>query len=141
MTVVKFLLRRNTRAIYCQTLVLALWHGFVPHSCARRTATERRPMLQLGPIHAPALIGGVVLGVAGFAPLAAMVLLVRSKRIKGSIGKGLAAIALSFTFLMAALALVWVAAPQDILVVTIGVLGGFLVMWVVLAAITMSRGL
>ena len=96
-------------------------------------------MLQLGPIHAPALIGGAVLGVAGFAPLAAMVL--RSKRIKGSIGKGLAAIALSFTFLMAALALVWVAAPQDILVVTIGVLGGFLVMWVVLAAITMSRGL
>ena len=139
MPVVKFLLRRNTRAIYCQTLVLALWHGFVSHSCARRTATERRPMLQLGPIHAPALIGGAVLGVAGFAPLAAMVL--RSKRIKGSIGKGLAAIALSFTFLMAALALVWVAAPQDILVVTIGVLGGFLVMWVVLAAITMSRGL
>lgn len=98
-------------------------------------------MLQLGPIHAPALIGGTVLGVAGFAPLAAMVLLVRSRRIKGSIGKGLAAIALSFTFLMAALALVWVAAPQDILVVTIGILGGFLVMWVVLAAITMSRGL
>lgn len=98
-------------------------------------------MLQLGPIHAPALVGGVALGVAGFAPLAIMVLLVRSKRIKGSIGKGLASVALSFTFLMAALALVWVAAPQDILVVTIGVLGGFLVMWAVLAAITMSRGL
>ena len=58
-------------------------------------------MLQLGPIHAPALIGGAVLGVA----------------------------------------IVWVAAAQDLVVVTIGVLGGFLVMWVVLAAITMSRGL
>lgn len=98
-------------------------------------------MLQLGPIHALPLIGGVVLGIAGFAPLAAMVLLVRSKRIKGSIGKGLAAIALSFTFLMAALALVLAAAPQDILVVTIGVLGGFLIMWAALAVIAMSRRL
>lgn len=98
-------------------------------------------MLQLGPIHAPVLIGGVALGVVGFAPLSAMVLLVRSRRIKGSIGKGLAAVALSFTFLMAALALVWVTVPQDILVVTIGVLGGFLVMWAVLAAIAMSRRL
>lgn len=98
-------------------------------------------MLQLGPIHAPALIGGAVLGIAGFAPLAAMVLLVRAKRIKGSIGKGIAAIALSFTFLMAALALVWAAAPQDILVVTIGVLGGFLIMWAALAVIAMSRRL
>lgn len=98
-------------------------------------------MLQLGPIHALPLLGGVVLGIAGFAPLAAMVLLVRAKRIKGSIGKGLAAIALSFTFLMAALALVWAGAPQDILVVTIGVLGGFLIMWAALAVIAMSRRL
>ncbi|MDO4436559.1 MAG: hypothetical protein Q4B77_01200 [Coriobacteriaceae bacterium] len=98
-------------------------------------------MPQLGPIHAPALVGGVLLGIAGFAPLIAVSMLVRSKRMKGSIAKGLAAVALSFSFLMAALALVWVVVPQDILVVTIGVLGGFLIMWTALAVMSMSRRL
>ena len=40
---------------------------------------------------------------------------------------------------MAAFALVWMSGPQDLPVVAVGFLMGFLVMWAVLAAKTMSH--
>lgn len=82
---------------------------------------------------------GMGLGVAAFAPLFAVVLLARSGRLKPTVGKGMAALGISFVFAMTALALVWMSAPQDMLVVAIGFLVGFLVMWAVLAAKTMSH--
>lgn len=98
-------------------------------------------MQTLDPTHIFDLVAGVGLGVAGFAPLLAVVLMVRSGRIKPSVGKGMAALAASFVFLMAAFGAIWVLVPRDILAVAIGFLGGFLVMWAVLAAMTMSHRL
>lgn len=96
-------------------------------------------MQSLGPAHIAPLLVGVGLGVAGFAPMLAVTLLVRNKRMQPSVGKGMVAVALSLVFLMGALAAVWVLAPQDILVVSLGFLGGFLGMWAVLAAKSTSH--
>ncbi len=87
------------------------------------------------------LVAGMGIGIAGFMPLLAVVLLARKRRIRATVGKGMAALAVSFAFLMAALALMWVVAPADLVVFAIGFLGGFLIMWAVLAAITMGRRL
>ncbi len=87
------------------------------------------------------LVAGMGIGIAGFMPMLAVVLLARKKHIRATVGKGMAALAVSFVFLMAAFALVWAVAPADLVVFATGFLGGFLVMWAVLAAITMSRRL
>lgn len=87
------------------------------------------------------LVTGMGVGVAGFMPMLTVVLLARKKRIQPTVGKGMAALAVSFVFLMAVFALMWAVAPADLVVFAIGFLGGFLVMWAVLAAITMSRRL
>ncbi len=87
------------------------------------------------------LVAGMGIGVAGFMPMSMVVLLARKKRIRATVGKGMAALAISFAFLMAAFALMWAVAPADLVVFAIGFLVGFLVMWAVLAAITMSRRL
>ena len=79
------------------------------------------------------------MGVAGFAPLLAVVQMVRSGRIKPSVGKGMVALAISFIFLMTAFGAIWLLAPRDLPVVAVGFLMGFLVMWAVLAAKTMSH--
>ena len=85
------------------------------------------------------LVAGI--GVAGFMPMLAVVLLARKKRMRPTVGKGMAALAISFVFLMAVFALMWAVAPADVVVFAIGFLGGFLIMWAVLAAMTMSRRL
>lgn len=82
---------------------------------------------------------GMGLGVATFAPLFAVVLLARSGRLKPTVSRGMAALGVSFAFAMAAFALVWMSVPQDFPVVAVGFLMGFLVMWAVLAAKTMSH--
>lgn len=87
------------------------------------------------------LVAGVGIGIAGFLPMLAVVLLARAKRMRPTVGKGMAALAVSFVFLMASFALMWAVAPADLVVFAIGFLGGFLVMWAVLAAMTMSRRL
>lgn len=87
------------------------------------------------------LVAGMGIGVAGFMPMLTVVLLARKKSMRPTVGKGMAALAISFVFLMAALALMWAVAPADLVVFAIGFLGGFLVMWAVLAVITMSRRL
>ena len=87
------------------------------------------------------LVAGVGIGFAGFSPMLTVVMLARKKRVRPTVGKGMAALAVSFVFLMAAFALMWVVSPADLVVFAIGFLGGFLVMWAVLAAITMSRRL
>lgn len=98
-------------------------------------------MPNLASLNAAALAGGVGLGVAGFAPLLAVVVLGHAKRINATVGKGLAALGVSFVFLMVALAAVWLSSPEDILVVTAGMLIGFLAMWAVLAACALSHKL
>lgn len=87
------------------------------------------------------LVAGVGIGIVGFLPMSAVVLLARKGRVRPTVGKGMAAIAISFVFLMASFALMWAVAPADVVVFAIGFLGGFLVMWAVLAAMTMSRRL
>ncbi len=86
-----------------------------------------------------ALVAGVGLGIVGFAPMLAVVVLARKGRIKPTVGKGLAALAVSFVFLMAGLSAAWVLAPGTILMTSAGFLGGFLAMWAALAAISMSH--
>lgn len=85
------------------------------------------------------LVAGVGIGIVGFLPMSAVVLLARKGRVRPTVGKGMAAIAISFVFLMASFALMWAVAPADVVVFAIGFLGGFLVMWAVLAAKTMSH--
>lgn len=104
-----------------------------------RPTTERQSMQPLGPAHIVPLLAGVGLGIAGFAPMLVVTLLVRAKRMKPTVGKGMAALAVSFVFLMGAFAAVWVMAPQDILVVSSGLLFGFLGMWAALAVKTTSH--
>ena len=87
------------------------------------------------------LVAGVGIGIAGFLPMSAVVLLVRKGRMRPTVGKGMVAVAISFVFLMASFALMWALAPADVVVFAIGFLGGFLIMWAVLAAMTMSRRL
>lgn len=87
------------------------------------------------------LVAGVGIGIVGFLPMPAVVLLARKGCVRPTVGKGMAAIAISFVFLMASFALVWAVAPADVVVFAIGFLGGFLVMWAVLAAMTMIRRL
>lgn len=87
------------------------------------------------------LVVGMGIGIAGFMPLSMVVLLARKRRIRVTVGKGMVSLAISFVFLMAAFALMWAVAPADLVVFAIGFLGGFLVMWAVLAAITMGRRL
>lgn len=96
-------------------------------------------MQALDPAHIWSLIVGVGLGVAGFAPLLTVVQMVRSGRIKPSVGKGMVALAISFIFLMTAFGAIWLLVPRDLPVVAVGFLGGFLIMWAVLAARTMSH--
>ena len=100
---------------------------------------ERRSMVDSSDIGV--LVAGMGIGVAGFMPMLAVVLLARKKCMRPTVGKGMAALAISFVFLMAVLALMWAVAPADLVVFAIGFLGGFLVMWAVLAVITMSRRL
>lgn len=87
------------------------------------------------------LVAGVGIGIAGFLPMSAVVLLARKGRMRPTVGKGMVAVAISFVFLMASFALMWALAPADVVVFAIGFLGGFLIMWAVLAAMTMSRRL
>lgn len=87
------------------------------------------------------LVAGMGIGVAGFMPMLTVVLLAWKKRMRPTVGKGMAALAISFVFLMAVFALMWAVAPADVVVFAIGFLGGFLIMWAVLAAMTMSRRL
>lgn len=84
-------------------------------------------------------VAGVVFGVVGFAPLFAVELFVRKGRIRPTVGKGMAALAVSFVFLMSGLSAAWVYMPRKILVVTAGALFGFFAMWAVLAARSMSH--
>ncbi len=53
------------------------------------------------------LVAGMGIGVAGFMPMLAVVLLARKKRMRPTVGKGMAALAISFVFLMAVFALMW----------------------------------
>lgn len=96
-------------------------------------------MVALGSAHLIACMAGVGLGVIGFAPLLLVVELARTGRIHPTIGKGMAALAVSFVFLMLSLTMVWSIAPRVILAVIVGVLIGFLAMWAVLAVRSMSR--
>lgn len=96
-------------------------------------------MQLLGLAHIAPLLMGVGLGVVGFAPMLAVSLLVHAKRMRASVGKGMAALAVSFVFLMAAFAAVWALAPQDILAVAFGFLGGFLGMVAYMVARTTSH--
>lgn len=82
---------------------------------------------------------GVGLGIIGFAPLLLVVWLARKQRIKPTLGKGFAALGVSFAFLMVSFAAVWAFAPQAIVDFTAGFLMGFLAMWAVLAVQSMSR--
>lgn len=84
---------------------------------------------------------GMGIGVLGFLPMLTVVVLAHGKRLRPTVGKGVAALAVSFAFLMASFAFMWVLMPADLVVFAIGFLGGFLVMWAVLAAMTMSRRL
>lgn len=87
------------------------------------------------------LVAGVGIGAVGFSPMLAIVALARRKRVRPTVGRGMVALAISFTFLMAAFSLVWALAPADLVVFSIGFLIGFLCMWAVLAAMMMSRRL
>lgn len=93
----------------------------------------------LSPSMVPVLLFGVGLGVVGFAPMFVTVRMVRSGRIKPSLSKGMAAFAVSLVVSAAAFVVVMLVAPRDILVIAIGFLVGFQIMWAVLAALTMSR--
>lgn len=82
---------------------------------------------------------GVGLGLIGFAPMLAVVALVRFGRIRASVGKGIVSLAVSYAFSMAGMALTWVFTPEHVLSVAAGYLVGFLAAWAVLAALSMSR--
>lgn len=86
-----------------------------------------------------AAAAGLFFGIVGFAPMFAVEHLVRKRKVRPTIGKGMAAIAVSFIFFMAGLAVVWVYTPRMLLVMTAGALLGFFAALAVLAARSMSR--
>lgn len=86
-----------------------------------------------------AFAAGVALGVIGFAPLFIAVRLVHTRAIAPSVAKGLAVIVMSFAFLMAVVAAVWLLAPARTLGVLTGILVGFFAMWAYLAHRAMGR--
>ena len=81
---------------------------------------------------APALMG-LCLGIAGFMPLFAAVRVTRAAA-KPRITVGLAAIGISFAFLMAVEAATWALRPEWLLSVTAGMLVGFFASWALLAS-------
>ena len=102
----------------------------------------------------PIALMGVALGVTGFLPLLAAVFWAHRRhatplhpestqateaqpdnqaRTKPSIAKGLVAILLSFTFLMAVEAAIWVLRPEWLLAAFAGMLLGFFAAWTLLA--------
>lgn len=79
----------------------------------------------------PALLGAA-LGIAGFLPLLAAISL-RRRMGRLAIASGLAAVAVSFAFLMLAEAAVWVLRPEWLLPAVAGMLVAFLALWALLA--------
>lgn len=96
-------------------------------------------MRLFGPSIIPGLLLGSGLGVVGFAPMFIAVRMVRSGRIEPSLPNGMVAFAVSLVVSASALIAVLLLAPRDILVIAIGFLVGFQIMWAALAAMTMSR--
>ena len=82
---------------------------------------------------------GAVLGIIGFVPLLLVVRMVGRGLTKPSVSKGLAAVGVSFAFLMAIEAAVWILAPDDCLIVLAGMLVGFFGMWAILAYLSMKH--
>lgn len=79
----------------------------------------------------PVLMGSC-LGIAGFVPLFAAVRVARISA-KPRIALGLAAVGISFAFLMAVETAVWVLRPAWLLPVVAGMLLGFFASWALLA--------
>lgn len=82
---------------------------------------------------------GVALGIVGFAPLFLVVRMAYRGLVRPSIAKGLAALGVSFVFLMAIEVAVWILAPRDCLSVLAGMLVGFFGMWAYMAYLSMKR--
>lgn len=87
----------------------------------------------------PALAVGAVAGVLGFMPLMLTVVFARRGAFKPSIGKGLAALMVSFLFLSAFIAFAWKFIPGFFLATVAGMVVGFFAMWALLAFISIGR--
>ena len=84
---------------------------------------------------------GVILGIIGFTPLYVVVRMACRGRVRPSVAKGLAAVGVSFAFLMAVEAATWVFAPIECLSVLTGMLVGFFGMWAYMAYMALRRRL
>ncbi len=93
----------------------------------------------MGPERLATIALGAVVGVTGFIPLLGVVVFAHRGGIKPTVAKGLAAVAVSFAFLMAVLAAVWFLVPARTLEVLAGMLIGFFAMWAHLAFMAMGR--
>lgn len=93
----------------------------------------------MGPERLATIALGAVLGMMGFAPLLGVVVFAHRGGIRPTVAKGLAAVAVSFAFLMAVLAAVWLLVPARTLEVLAGMLIGFFAMWAFLACMAMGR--
>lgn len=114
----------------------------IVHSCATGAVVNdvRGPLVPIITPHVCLMVVlGVVLGIIGFVPLLLVVRMVGRGLTKPSISKGLAAVGVSFAFLMAIEAAVWILAPDDCLIVLAGMLVGFFGMWAVLAYLSMKH--
>lgn len=84
-------------------------------------------MLQL-PFDIAPFVGGIALAVVGFAPLVAVMLLVRRGRVQPGLRWGALAVAASFGLLTVAEGIAWLLIPQSFLALSIGLALGYVVM-------------
>ena len=99
---------------------------------------QRGGMVASLPLDDPfSLFTGVFIGVVGFMPL--LVADIAGGMGHRTITRGIVAVALSFAFLMAVEAALWILAREVLLTVFAGMLVGFFSMWAVLALMAKRR--
>lgn len=83
---------------------------------------------------------GIMAGIVGFSPLLiADALAQRARRRTPSVGWGLAAVAVSFAFLLVAVGVAWRCAGKSFLTFTAGVVVGYFAMLALLIALALRR--
>ena len=90
-------------------------------------------MSGLAPRQLPWALAGLVVGALAFLPLVAVVLPVLARRAPADMAHGVLAIALSFVVLVAAFFLIYFLAPANVLVFALGMVFGFILVWIILA--------
>ena len=90
-------------------------------------------MSGIAPGQLPWALGGAVVGACAFLPLVAVVLPVLARKAAADMARGVLALAVSFVILVAAFFLVYFLAPANVLVFALGMVFGFILVWIILA--------